>query len=140
MSIEGRINVDVLFHDRDGTASLKVLSLQESKEYTTGKVAIVHGTAGTTNVTFTTSDAGAPSSTYRNASGELVSFSQITTVALKATATNRPLVFTDDDLNLSFTVNGLNLLVYPCSVVEPGTIAVRSASGTASYTILLYGT
>jgi hypothetical protein len=44
MAIDGRINVDVLFHDTDGTTSLKVVSLEDSTAYTTGKVAIVTGT------------------------------------------------------------------------------------------------
>jgi hypothetical protein len=44
MAIDGRINVDVLFHDTDGTTSLKVVSLEDSTAYTTGQVAIVTGT------------------------------------------------------------------------------------------------
>ena len=40
MSIEGSINVSALFHDRDGTTAMKVLSLRSSDEYTTGKVRI----------------------------------------------------------------------------------------------------
>ena len=51
MSLEGRINVDVLFHDKDGTASLKVTSLQDSRAYTTGKVAVITGTLGTASST-----------------------------------------------------------------------------------------
>jgi hypothetical protein len=55
MAIDGRINVDVLFHDTDGTASLKVVSLEDSTAYTTGQVAIVTGTCGTTAVTINAS-------------------------------------------------------------------------------------
>jgi hypothetical protein len=51
MAIDGRINVDVLFHDTDGTTSLKVVSLEDSTAYTTGQVAIVTGTCGTATVT-----------------------------------------------------------------------------------------
>lgn len=67
MSIEGRINVDVLFHDKDGTASLKVLSLQDSDAYTTGEAAYWSGTCGTTAVTLSFGP-----TTYRDAAGSLV--------------------------------------------------------------------
>ena len=58
--------MDVLFHDTDGTTSLKVVSLEDSTAYITGKVAIVTGTCGTTNVTVATSP-----STFRDASGAI---------------------------------------------------------------------
>jgi hypothetical protein len=140
MSIEGRINIDCLFHDKDGTASLKVVSLQDSKAYTTGKVALVSGTVGTTAVTFISADNGDPASTYRDASGSLVSFSQITSVAVKATASNRPLVFGDSSIPISIVIRGGEALAYPCSVSAGDSVSVRSSSGTATYTILLYGT
>jgi hypothetical protein len=69
MAIDGRINVDVLFHDTDGTTSLKVVSLEDSTAYTTGKVAIVTGTVGTTEVSVSISPG-----TYRDASGAIVNF------------------------------------------------------------------
>lgn len=140
MSIEGRINIDVLFHDKDGTASLKVVSLQDSKEYTTGKVAIVHGTVGTTAVTFATSDAGDPTSTYRDASGALVSLSSISKVVIKATTQNRPLILTDQDSGLSINVPAEEVMVYPCSISPNDGVTVRAFTGTATYTIILYGT
>ena len=46
MSIDGRISVDALFHDRSGER-LKVLSLASSTGYTTGKAIVVTGTAST---------------------------------------------------------------------------------------------
>lgn len=139
MSIEGRINVDVLFHDKNGTTSLKVVSLQDSQEYTTGNVAIVSGTVGTTAVTFASSDAGDPVSTYRDASGQLVSLSSITKVVVKATTQNRPIIFTDQDSGSSININGEQVLMYPCSITPNEGVTVRSSSGTASYTIVLYG-
>jgi hypothetical protein len=50
MSVEGRISVDVLFHDTDGTNAINVVSLRDSREYATGKVAVITGTAGTAAV------------------------------------------------------------------------------------------
>jgi len=38
VSIEGRIDINVLFQDKDGQR-LKIVSLYDSNEYTTGKVA-----------------------------------------------------------------------------------------------------
>ena len=140
MTIEGRINIDCLFHDKDGTSSLKVVSLQDSKEYTTGKVAIVSGTVGTTAVTFVAQDDGSPTSTYRDASGALVSFSEITSVAVKATTANRPLLFGDSGGPSSIVIRGSEVLAYPCSVSAGDNVSVRSLSGTATYTIILYGT
>jgi hypothetical protein len=66
MSIDGRITVDALFHDKSGTARLKVLSLESSNGYTSGQVVRITGTAGTaaTALTFTN---------YRDASGAVVS-------------------------------------------------------------------
>lgn len=69
MSIEGRINVDVLFHDTDGTASLKVVSLQSSNAYTSGRVAVVTGTVGTAQTTISVNDV------YKDASGSPVTIS-----------------------------------------------------------------
>lgn len=140
MSIEGRINIDCLFHDKDGTASLKVVSLQDSREYTTGKVAIVSGTAGTTAVTFASSDAGYAVSTYRDASGALVSLSSITKVVIKATTQNRPLILTDQDSGNAISVLPDEVLVYPCGISPNDGVTVRSAAGTGTYTIILYGT
>ena len=68
MSLEGRISVDVLFHDKDGTAALKVVSLRETQQYEQNqKVVFLTGTANTTGVTI---QPGATS--YRNAAGQTV--------------------------------------------------------------------
>jgi hypothetical protein len=80
MAIDGRINVDVLFHDTDGTTSLKVVSLEDSTAYTTGKVAIVTGTCGTTEVSVSISPG-----TYRDASGAIVNFTSVSRFAFAAT-------------------------------------------------------
>lgn len=139
MSLEGRIDISVLFHDKDGQR-LKVVSLNDSREYTTGKVAIVSGTVGTTAVTFSTSDSDTPVSTYRDASGALVSLSSISKVVIKATTPNRPLILTDQDSGNAISVPAEEVLVYPCGISPSDGVTVRSASGTAAYTIILYGT
>jgi hypothetical protein len=133
MSLEGRINVDVLFHDKDGTASLKVTSLQDSRAYTTGKVAIVSGTVGTSAVTIQV----APTA-YRDASGALVSFFEIERYVIKsgpaALVVNNPTV----------TVDANSLSIVSSSYGDFGDAGqlptVRTNAGTSSYTIAMYGT
>jgi len=70
MSIEGTITVSALFHDKDGTTAMKVVSLRSSNEYTTGKVAIITGTAGTAQTTIATDGV------YRDAEGSLVTITE----------------------------------------------------------------
>ena len=135
MAIDGRINVDVLFHDTDGTTSLKVVSLEDAAAYTSGKVAIVTGTCGTSATTITLAAAG-----YKDASGADVTFSSLSRLAFSATgstpvkcseATGDLVVFSDGG---RVCVTG----VKPSgSAVE---IAVDATAGTASYTLVLYGT
>ena len=137
MSIEGRISIDALFHDKDGTASLKVVSLQDSRAYTSGKVAIVSGTCGTSAVTFSSSDNGQPVGTYRDASGSLVSFGVMSKIILKATTPSRGLIFNGPECQIG--VPGNDACVY--TGADPAaSYSVRSASGTATYTIVMYGT
>jgi hypothetical protein len=133
MSIEGRINVDVLFHDKDGTASLKVVSLQDSQAYSTGKVAIVSGTCGTSAVTIQV----APTA-YRDASGALVSFFEIQRFVIKsgpaALIVNNPAVTVDAN-SLSVVSNATG------DFGDAGQLpTVRTNAGTSSYTIAMYGT
>jgi hypothetical protein len=133
MSLEGRINVDVLFHDKDGTASLKVVSLQDSQAYTSGKVAIVSGTCGTSAVTIQV----APTA-YRDASGAFVSFSEIECYVIKSGPA--PLVVN----NPTVTVNANSLSIVSTSYGDfddAGQLpTVRTNAGTSSYTIAMYGT
>ena len=135
MSIEGRINVDCLFHDKDGTASLKVVSLQDSKEYTTGKVAIITGTAGTAQVSF----ASIGPTSYKNAAGDTVSFSAVQRVAFSWGGTSeRTLAEISDSVFILRSKSG-SVAVSDCtaSTVQP---QVSSGVGTGTYTIILYGT
>jgi hypothetical protein len=132
MSVQGRISVDVVFHDTDGTNAINVVSLQDSQEYTTGKVAIISGTAGTAAVSIQV----APTS-YRNASGELVSFSEIETYVVQSGQNN--LVMT----NPTLTLNANSVAVIPQTTGDfddSGQLpTVSTVSGTSTYTIILYG-
>lgn len=135
MAIDGRINVDVLFHDTDGTTSLKVVSLEDAAAYTTGKVAVVTGTCGTSAVTVALASSG-----YKDAAGSDVTFSSISRLAFSATgikpvkcqeASGDAVVFSDGG---RVSVTG----VKPSgSSLE---VNVDATAGTASYTLVLYGT
>jgi hypothetical protein len=134
MAVNGRINVDVLFHDTDGTTSLKVVSLEGSTEYTTGKVAIVTGTCGTTAVTVFSG--GTTSPAYRDASGAAVTFASINRVALLAS----PAVNATEPGQARVAVRSSGQLSVVSCFASPESITVTSNSGTASYTLVLYGT
>jgi len=133
MALDGRITVDVLFHDTDGTASLKVVSLEDSQEYTSGKVAIVTGTVGTSGVTVYSSGTTTPA--YRDASGSIVSFSDVSRVALLGTPAVQA---SEPGANRVSARSSGELAVVSC-FESPGTITVVSDSGTSSYTLVLYG-
>lgn len=137
MSMQGRIAVDVSFADSDtstGVQSLKKISLVDSTSYTTGKVAYVTGTVGTAAVTVYSSGTTTPS--YRDASGSIVSFSNISRVALLGTPAVEVL---EPGLARVQARSSGELAVVSC-FESPGTINVVSDSGTASYTLVLYGT
>ena len=133
MSIEGRISIDALFPDKDGTASLKVTSLQDSQAYASGKVAIVSGTCGTTAVTIQ----AAPTA-YRDASGSLVSFSEVNRFVIKSGVA--PLLVT----NPTASLNANSISVISTSIADFGDSGqlptIRTNAGTTTYTIVMYGT
>jgi hypothetical protein len=126
MSVEGRITVDCLFHDKDGTASLKVLSLESSMSFDTGTAVVVSGTAGTATAVVSTAS-------YRNAAGQTVTLSA-TRLAFVAdneahcqAAANRPSLFTSGgQVAVTKMPAGTELYVF-------------TTAGTASYRLLLWG-
>lgn len=130
-NVRGRIAVDVQFTDSttsEGVQSLKSITLQDATEYTTGKVAIVTGTCGTAVIQVTTSP-----TTYRNADGQIVSFANVERVVCKAT---RPCSFGHGIADCGEQTF--------CAFGSSGTfnvdVAPNYTAGTASYTIVLYGT
>jgi len=130
MSIDGRINVDVLFHDKDGTASLKVVSLQDSGAYTTGQVAIMSGTCSTTGVTLSFGP-----TTYRDASGALVSVAPGGNGRIAFLATGDGGVLTQ--ANGSIYLSSAN---HACvsNIDEQESVSVFSVNGTTSYRVVVW--
>lgn len=133
MNIEGRIAIDVSFADSatsDGVQSLKKISLTDTTSYTTGKVAIVTGTCGTAAVAI------APSATgYKDANGNEVdliptrlAFSATPAAYLNANDTGERVYSSNGKIAVSETRNG------------DDSLDVFTTAGTASYTLVLYGT
>jgi hypothetical protein len=137
MSIEGRIAVDVSFADSSdatGVQAIKKIALTEATPYTSGKVAIVTGTCGTAAVVVQTQP-----TTYKNAAGEFVSFSNVSRIAFAATGKR----LNCSDVNETF-IESVDGYVAATLVRLPGgdTLVVSPdvTAGTASYTLVLYGT
>lgn len=135
MSIEGRIAVDVSFADTatsSGVQSLKKITLVDTTAYATGKVAIVTGTCGTAAVTISTTP-----TVYRDSSGALVSFAALERVAFSAT----PSATVDVQQRGAGGDNYITSRSGQVAVVDtPAVTFVYTTAGTASYTLVLYGT
>lgn len=136
MALNGRVSVDVVFQDTVGTASLKVVSLQDSDEYKTGKVAVVTGTL--------TAPAGVSiswqpmSPEYKDASGSNVSFTAVSRVMFQCT---RDCTASDADSSTNRVRSAGNVAVSDWNPVGNDIdIEPQFTSGTASYTLVLYGT
>jgi len=136
MSIEGRIAVDVSFADSSdatGVQSLKKITLSGTTAYTTGQVAIITGTAGTAGVSISIPP------TYRNADGSLSTLAAPSRVAFSATG--GALVRVSDVNNLSLFSKGGSVSVSDVVPADDGlAVSVEGTAGTASYTLVLYGT
>ena len=135
MSIEGRIAIDVNFADSSdatGVQSLKKISLVDTSSYSSGKVAIVTGTCGTAAVSI----ALAPTS-YRDASGGFVSFSVVSRIAFAANPSSYCGVDGEDEQVVS---SGNRVSVTDVSQPTSFSVARIGTSGTAAYTLVMYGT
>ena len=135
MSIEGRIAVDVSFADTatgSGVQSLKKITLVDTTAYATGKVAIVTGTCGTAAVTVQLT----PTS-FRDASGSLVSFSSVSRFAFAADPRSQCRASGEDELIAS---SGNRVAVTEVLSAVDLEVSRIGTSGTASYTVVVYGT
>ena len=139
MSIEGRITVDALFHDKDGSA-INVVTLQGSKAYASGKVAVVSGTASNSPAVSYFPQSGIQ---YRDASGELVTFSSVSILA----AFGQDIVVEALGIGPGFEEPGVFSLMYSNGDIVSVTqlpyvtdeIRVRAVNASSSYTLVLYG-
>lgn len=134
MSIEGRIAIDIGFtdlHTADGVQSVQRIALTATDSYTTGKVAVFSGTIGTAAITIVQ----APNlHTYRDASGQIVSFDVFERVAFQ---TSRSCELNDNVYGAVHSNGNLSIFDSSSNALEliPG-----YTSGTASYTVFVWGT
>lgn len=139
MSIEGQVSVSAIFHDKSGTDALRVVSLASSEAYTSGKVAIVAGTLGTSTVTIQCSPTDPE---YRDASGSVVSFASLSRVAFQSDRLvqvngafgHGRVVESDGDVSISRYASSGGFGQGPSVELEPGYTA-----GSCSYSIVFIG-
>jgi hypothetical protein len=138
--IKGRFGVEVLFTDStvvDGAKSLKTIAVQHATEYDFGKVAVVTGTVGTAVTTV----AIAPT-TYRNAAGDIVSFSSVSRVAFQASG---PTLVACDGVGgcgvNDWTIYSRAGQVAVSEALETVSFSINvfGTAGTSAYTLVMYG-
>jgi len=132
VSADGRITIDALFHDRDGTAAISVLSLGSTVSVTGGIVSVVDGVAST-DATLV------DGSGYRDASGSLVMFGSHELFVVSATGTiSVTSVAAPDGLPGVNVADGVSVLQNPAGGGADG-LYVSTFSGTARYSIMFIG-
>lgn len=140
MPLEGRIAIDLGFTDTatgtDTVQSLKRISLIESTGVTTGKVALVSGTASTVATQLWSVNDGLRFGGYRDASGNAVTFASVSRVALQANGASGT-VIEDVDLGVVELLSLSNRIAVADNVGS--NLQIRTLSGTSSFTAVLYG-
>ena len=139
--VRGKFVIDVDFTDRTtatGVQRMKLVSLASATEYPDGKVAVIAGTVGTAVATVPVSP-----TTYRNATGDLVSFASVSRVAFSASGPT--LVACDGSGGCGendWTIYSRAGQAAVSEAVETTSfsINVMGTAGTASYTLVMYGT
>jgi hypothetical protein len=131
MSIDGRITVDALFHDRSGER-LKVLSLASSTGYTTGKAIVVTGTAGTAGSVITYAN-------YRDASGGFALLGNPAHIAFSWSGASLARLADIDLEQWRFWSKNNVVAVSQISTATEPLIQVLPESGTGTYTIVMWG-
>jgi hypothetical protein len=133
MSIDGRINVGLVFLDREGTARLKVLTLESGTEYVDGAVAVATGTAGTGSL-------GISWSGYRNAAGNTIAIVKPYRLGFAwSGAVPRTLADAGGTVfRVSSKSNEVAVTALPGSPVVAA-LASNATAGTGTYTIMVWG-
>jgi len=147
MSLDGFISTSALFHDKDGTTTLKVTDLASYENYTSGKIAFVTGTCGTAAVTFDLTDMQ-----YVMADGTTVGWSSVSSVKkvafsadpvanLTGSAGLRSLKMASSESNVSLSEIPEGSYAYGGSPDYTFGVSRYSALGqkTASFTVVVVG-
>lgn len=133
MSITGRSIVDIIVHDTSGTSSLKIVSLEATESLTAGKVALIEGTHGASSHTISHNATG-----YTDASGSEVSFTSVSRIALKS---SRPMTLATHQSGVVVRSDANRVAFSEASHTTGNlTLTPLYTSGTAAYSVYLYGT
>jgi hypothetical protein len=139
MSVEGRISVDVVFHDTDGTNAINVVSLRKSDSYPAGSVQYLSGTAGTAAFSFGEGEfVGVGGTTYRNAAGQLVE-SNAKRIAFSWSGGAGDIRDLSENDSSAFLLRSVNGEVAVCSHNGNTNLAMSACSTTGTYTLVVYG-
>ena len=142
MPLEGRISVDVGFTDTDssgGAQSLKRIALVDASSYTTGKVAVLTGTAGTAAVSLGLVGT-IPTTTYRDAAGQFVAFGSIIRVAFAWSGSSRRFLTDAEYDSFKVASSSSQACITSLTPVDNLNPTISSGTGTGTYTIVLFGT
>lgn len=137
-NVSGSISVNVEFRDTtmsSGVQSLKTIALRDSAEYTGGNVAIITGTVGTTRVTINPA-----SITYRDAAGDNVAFTSVRRIAFTASPAAGLIRSGIASTISAYSVGDACVVSEFLPTIVPGGYGLITTAGTASYTLVLYGT
>jgi len=140
MSVDGFISSSAIFHDKDGTTTLKVVSLASADSYSSGKVAIAYGTCGTSVATVDFSQ-------YKKPDGTDFDVTDVSTVLRLAFASDNPAKMTTAGNIAAMTVgsnaNEVSVVTNPgfsgLTPATPPVVQVAAISGTANYSVILLG-
>lgn len=133
MSIEGSISVTFDFNDTataEGVQSLKKVRLASNEAITAGSVAVLSGTVGTAvqNIDLTSLD-------YRDAAGNLVTFTEIDRVAIQSPqSVYIELVDTGTKIHADDGKVSVS-----CVHNTDDTLHLYTTSGTSAYTVAFHG-
>jgi hypothetical protein len=139
MSVNGRISVDVVFHDTDGTNAINVVSLQKSDSYPAGSVQYLSGTAGTAAFSFGEGVfSGVGGTTYRNAAGQEVS-STANRIAFSWNGGKGDIRDLSELESNAFLLRSMNGEVAVSSHSGTTVLQMSACSTTGTYTLVVYG-
>lgn len=131
MTLEGRVTVDALLHDKEGSTDLRVISLAKSWSIGAGRIAgFVTGTLAATQTASIDFNSG-----LRDAAGNVLSFENVGRVVFSWSGGYSRVLGGD-----SFSVQSINgeLATSACDEAAPLTIGQGSDTGT--YSIVFIGT
>lgn len=131
MTIEGRINVDCLFHDRSGSERIKVLSLRSGSRFTSGDVVLVTGTAGTAAVSIAFNN-------YRDAAGNIVTLNSPFRLAFSWSGSSRR-VLSDSGENAWRLISSQSEVAVTQLADSAPLPVLTQGAGTGTYSILMWG-